>query len=137
MRRSIRRLGSDRRGVSALEFALIAPIFILMVVAVTQIGSLFYAHAALRNAVSEGARFATISPRPTEAQVIARVNAHRGPGKGTWSTPTVVYALDTATGRWRATVSASYTASFDLILFRWTGVTLSYSRRAYVNAPPS
>lgn len=137
MTRSLARLGRDRRGASAIEFALIAPLFILMIVGVTQLGGLFYAHAALRNAVSEGARFATIFPRPTEAQVVARINSHRGPAGGTWGTPTVVYALDAPTGRWRATITATYTANFDFILFRWTGVTLTYSRRAYVNAPPA
>ena len=137
MTRSLFKLAGDRRGASAIEFALIAPLFIFLIAGVTQVGSLFYAHAALRNAVSEGARYATIFPRPTEAQVIARINAHRGPAGGTWGTPTVAYALDTPTGRWRATITATYTANFDFILFRWPGVTFTYSRRAYVNAPPA
>ena len=137
MRRLLRRLRGDRKGVTAIEFALIAPLFIFLIVAVTQVGGLFYAHAALRNAVSEGARFATVFPRPTEAQVIARVNAHRGPGGGTYGTPAVVYQLDTATGNWRASVSMTYTASFNFILFRWNGVTFTYSRRAWVHAPPA
>ena len=137
MRWVFARLRSDRRGVTAVEFALIAPFFIFLIVGILQLGGYFYAHASLRNAVSEGARFATISPRPTAAQVVAYINARRGPGGGTWGTPTVVYAQDAASGNWQATISMTYTTSFDFILYKWTNVQLSYSRRAYVNAPPA
>ncbi|HEX8655174.1 MAG TPA: TadE/TadG family type IV pilus assembly protein [Allosphingosinicella sp.] len=138
MRRLFARMRRDRRGVSAVEFALIAPVFIFMIVAVAQFGALFYAHSALRNAVSEGARYATIYPRPSATEIIARVNANRATGNnGTYSTPTVVFAQDTATGYWRATVSMTYTTNVNFLLFTWPNVTLSYSRRAYVQAPPA
>lgn len=135
MRRLIARLAHDRRGVSVVEFALIAPIFILMIVAVTQFGALYYAHSSLRNAVSEGARYATIHPRPTAAQVIARIKANRATGNnGTFSEPTVSYARDTTSGHWYATIGMTYTTSIDFLFFRWPSLTLDYSRRAYVYA---
>jgi Flp pilus assembly protein TadG len=136
MTRLISRLRRDRRGVSAVEFALIAPVFIFMIVAVAQFGMLFYAHTALRNAVSEGARYATIFPRPTATQIATRINANRQTtGDGTYSAPSVVFAQDTATGYWRATISMTYTTNLNFLLFTWPNVTLSYSRRAYVQAP--
>lgn len=135
MRRLVSRLRRDRSGVSAVEFALIAPFFIFLIVGVLQLGGYFYAHAALRNAVSEGARYATIFPRPTPAQVVSWIEARRAPGGGTWGTPTVVYAQDTGSGNWRATISMTYTTSFDFILYKWRNVQLSYTRQAYVHAP--
>jgi Flp pilus assembly protein TadG len=138
VRRLFHRLRSDRRGVGAVEFALIAPLFIMMIVGVAQMGILYYAHSALRNAVSEGARFATIFPRPTAAEVVTRINANRATGgNGTYTTPTVVYQQDTTTGNWRATIGMSYTTNLNFLFFTWPNVTLSYSRQAYVHAPPS
>ena len=136
MKRLFRRLRGDRRGVSVVEFALLAPVFIMMIVGVAQMGILYYAHSSLRNAVSEGARFATIFPRPAASAVIARINANRATGgNGTYTTPTVVYAQDATTGNWRATISMSYTTSLNFLFFTWPNVTLSYSRQAYVHRP--
>lgn len=136
MRRLFLRLRRDRSGVSAVEFALLAPVFILMIVAVTQMGVLYYAHSALRNAVSEGARYATIYPRPTTSEIIARINANRATGgNGTYTTPTIAYQQDSTTGYWRATISMSYTTSINFLFFTWPNITLSYSRQAYVHAP--
>lgn len=137
MRRLFARLRRDRRGVTAIEFAMIAPFFIFLIVAVLQLGGYFYAHTALRNAVSEGARYATIFPRPTEAAVVSWIEARRAPGGGTWGTPTVVYSRDTSSGTWRATISMTYTTSFDFILYKWRNVQLNYSRQAHVHGPPS
>ncbi|HYJ31577.1 MAG TPA: TadE/TadG family type IV pilus assembly protein [Allosphingosinicella sp.] len=138
MKRLFRRLRSDRRGVGAVEFALIAPIFIMMIVGVAQMGILYYAHSALRNAVSEGARYATIYPRPTAAEIVTRINSNRATGgNGTYTTPTVVYQQDATTGNWRATIGMSYTTNLNFLFFTWPNVTLSYSRQAYVHAPPS
>jgi len=138
MRRLFQRLRRDRRGVSVVEFALLAPLFILIIVGIAQMGILYYAHSSLRNAVSEGARYATIYPRPSADAVIARINANRATGNnGTYSTPTVVYQQDTATLNWRATIGMTYTTTLNFLFFTWPNVTLSYSRQAYVHAPPT
>jgi Flp pilus assembly protein TadG len=136
MRRFVEGLRDDRRGVSAIEFAIVAPVLILMVIGILQLGMFFYGHAALRNAVSEGARFATIFPRPTEAQVIARIQSYRSTAAhGTYSTPTVAYQRNAATGLWRANISMTYTARFNLILFKYTK-SVTYARQANVQPPP-
>jgi Flp pilus assembly protein TadG len=135
VRRLFGKLRRDRRGVTAIEFALIAPFFIFLIVGVLQLGGYFYAHSALRNAVSEGARYATIFPRPTTAQVVSWIEARRPPAGGTWGTPSVAYAQDSGSGNWRATITMTYTTSFDFILYKWTNVQLTYTRQAYVHAP--
>lgn len=138
MRRLLLRLRSDRRGVSVVEFALLAPLFILMIVAVAQAGILYYAHSALRNAVSEGARYATIYPRPATSAIIDRINNNRATGgNGTYTTPTVTYAQDSSTGYWRATISMTYTTSLNFLFFTVPNITLSYTRQAHVHAPSS
>lgn len=137
MRRVLPRLRRDRRGVSAIEFALVAPVLILMVIGILQMGAMFYAQAALQSAVADGARFATIFPRPTPAQVAARIEANRRSSiNGTFGAPQVVYALDAQTRAWVATVTMTYTASFDFIFFT-TDKTFTYTRRANIPPPPT
>lgn len=55
-----RRLARDQRGVTAIEFAFVAPVFLLLLTAVFDIGFLFYARSVLQGAVDEGARSASL-----------------------------------------------------------------------------
>lgn len=135
MKRLLPRLRRDKSGVTAIEFAILAPVLVFVIIGIAQMGALFYAHAALRNAVSEGARFATIHPRPTAAEVVARVNANRPSGAaGTFGTPSVTYTQNATTGYWRADVSMTYSATLDFVLMKMP-LTLSYSRQANVYPP--
>ncbi|HEY0011819.1 MAG TPA: TadE/TadG family type IV pilus assembly protein [Allosphingosinicella sp.] len=135
MRHILARLRRDASGVTAIEFAIVAPILVFMVIGVAQMGALFYGHAALRNAVSEGARYATIHPRPTAAEVVARIQANRPDSvPGTFSTPVVTYTQNAATGNWQANVTMSYTATFNFVLTQFP-ITFNYARQANVYAP--
>jgi Flp pilus assembly protein TadG len=135
VKRLLPRLRRDKSGVTAIEFAILAPVLVFVIIGIAQMGALFYAHAALRNAVSEGARFATIHPRPTAAEVVARVNANRPSGAaGTFGTPSVTYTQNATTGYWRADVSMTYSATLDFVLMKMP-LTLSYSRQANVYPP--
>lgn len=134
--RRLCRFGRDDRGVTAIEFALIAPVFIAMIVGVTQIGRLFYAHAGLRNAVAEGARFATIDPRPTASSITARINANKSSLDGaSFGAPSVTFAQDATTKEWSATISMSYSVTLDFIFYSYGPVTLNYTRSTWVQAP--
>lgn len=72
------RLLSDRAGATAIEFALIGPIFLLVLLAVFDIGRLVLVSATIEYAAQEGAGFASlhgsssIAPA-TEEQISARV----------------------------------------------------------------
>ena len=126
----------DRRGVSTIEFAFIAPLFVILVVGVVEMGRLFYAHTSLRNAVAEGARFATIDPRPDTPAIIARINAQRSPrDAANYSAPSVSYAQDAATQEWSATIRMNYTITLDFIFYQHGPVTLNYERTTWVQAP--
>ena len=68
-----RTLLHDRRGVSAVEFALVAPVLVLMIVGVVQMSRIFFADADLRNALAAGARQATIFPLPSDDTILDTV----------------------------------------------------------------
>ncbi|MBO9519455.1 MAG: pilus assembly protein [Porphyrobacter sp.] len=55
-----RRLAADETGVAAIEFAFVAPVFLMMLMAVFDVGFLFYAQSVLQGAVDEGARSASL-----------------------------------------------------------------------------
>jgi Flp pilus assembly protein TadG len=66
------RLGqSSQRGVAAVEFALLLPIFLLVVFAIAEFSILFYDKAVITNASREAARAGVVlkSPKPTVAQI--------------------------------------------------------------------
>ena len=52
----LRQFGRDRSGASALEFALVAVPFILLLFAILQIGLVYFANFTLENATNQGAR---------------------------------------------------------------------------------
>jgi Flp pilus assembly protein TadG len=54
--RSFRRFGGDRSGASALEFALVAPLFILLLLAVFEVGLSFFANLSVESATEQAAR---------------------------------------------------------------------------------
>ena len=67
-------LGQDSVGATAVEFALLAPVFMTLAVGVCDIGQEMYASAVLRGAVEEAARSSSLETGDTAA-ADARVRA--------------------------------------------------------------
>ena len=135
MRSILLSVRNDSRGAGAVEFALIAPAFILLVVAVAQLGILFFANAGLNNALAEGARMATLFPRPTEADIRTKIDAVRwGLKPENLATPSVTY-LESG-GVNYAQISMSYDVDLNFIFFELPPVTITQSRRAYIQPLP-
>jgi Flp pilus assembly pilin Flp len=66
-RSALSRLGSDEAGVTVVEFALVAPVFLLLLMGTFEIGHMAYANAVLNGAVEEAARSATLETGDTSA----------------------------------------------------------------------
>lgn len=76
MKKLILRLAADRKGASAVEFALIAPFLLLLVAAILAYGSLFATSISLQQLAAEAAR-ATIgglSDAERQSLAQARIN---------------------------------------------------------------
>ena len=73
-------------GSNIVEFALILPLLLVLVSGIVDLGLALYDKAVITNAAREGARFGMVfgepsipgGGRPTEAQIIARVNQYLG-----------------------------------------------------------
>ena len=129
MTRRLRSLVRPTDGSAAIEFALGLPVLIMMIFGMMQLGIVLQANAGMQHALGEAARFATIFPTPSDADLQARITAKKfGPGRGTWGTPTIT--TDAAAGT--KTITVTYTQPLDWIFFEST-VNLSKSKVVYLS----
>lgn len=70
-----RALGQDRRGTTAVEFALIAPVFVVLLCATLLLGQAFYAANSLQWAVEKTTRDLMLDRNLTEAEFETRLRA--------------------------------------------------------------
>lgn len=124
-------LGRDKKGVSALEFALILPLLITLIVGIAQMGIMYFANAGLRNLVAEGARFASISPRPTDAAIKARINQGGFGLNSSQLKPAVITYGNTNGNQW-ADISVSYTVHLNFIFWKPEPFDIQRTRRVFI-----
>jgi len=63
----------DRRGVTAVEFALVAPVFFLLVFMLIELGRMMMIRQSLTNAAREGCRTAVLATTTSSSKVEAAV----------------------------------------------------------------
>ena len=73
--RQLRRKRAVRKGVAAVEFAIVAPVFILLVVGIIELSRAMMVQQVLTNASRVGARSATLI-NSTEQQVVDTVSGY-------------------------------------------------------------
>ncbi|HEV2079231.1 MAG TPA: TadE/TadG family type IV pilus assembly protein [Allosphingosinicella sp.] len=126
----LRPLLADKGGTSAIEFALLAPVLILFLIGIAQLGLVFFANAGLNNAIASGARHATLFPRPTEAEIRSRIDAARfGLDPAGVAAPKLTY--NTTASPHFADIQMSYTMSLNFIVYQ-APLTLTQTRRVYL-----
>jgi Flp pilus assembly protein TadG len=131
--RSKGRLTTEQSGVSAVEFALIAPVLFAFIIAISQIGILYFANAGLKNAVDDGARLLSLYPRRTVAQVNARI-ADRRFGLNPVHLVGPTYATGTSNGAPFTEITMVYNAPLDFLFYRMGAFQLRQTRRVYTQA---
>lgn len=124
----------DNKGVGAIEFALIAPALLAMLVGITQLGAMFFARADLRNAVAAGARHAQIFPRPATEDVATKIRARMTRLDQTKLTVLTVN-IDESGDYPAAEIEARYAVPLNFIIWKPAPVTLIERRRVYI--PPT
>ena len=91
----MRRLFASQKGASAVEFALVLPLLMVITFGIIEFGMFIYNQQIITNASREGARAAIVAsaPRLTPAQIQAVVQNYCGNHMvtfGTQNTPTIV-----------------------------------------------
>ena len=105
MRDRRRRLGATERGAAVVEFAILLPIFLLIIGGIVDAGRMFFRQIELANAAREGARYAVVDTSASTGAIQSRAQAS-APGL----TMTTSVALCSGAGT-DATVTA--TANFQ------------------------
>jgi Flp pilus assembly protein TadG len=111
----LRRLGRSESGMAAVEFALVAPILLMMIIAVLVYSIYFSAVIGVRQAAAEGARaaMAGMSTSERSSLAIARATAVMSgytPLIGATAQPTIT-AAQQGTGLFQVTVRYNITGS--------------------------
>jgi hypothetical protein len=124
-------LVSDNSGVSAVEFAIVAPVLFTLMFGIWNAGIVLFAQNGVRNAVESGARHATIFPRPTEQQIKKVVtDRYYGPSQGKIEEPKLTYSLQNNSPI--VTISMSYTHEASLPFLKLPPLVLEHRRTAYL-----
>jgi Flp pilus assembly protein TadG len=111
-RRSALTIRCDRRGIAALEFALIAPVLLLLLLGAYDIGSAVQQRLVLQGALRAGARYAISFPDRNDGIVAAMQQAYPSTWTGVNPTATITPG---ATPPIYVTLSASPTYSSVLV----------------------
>lgn len=120
----------DRDGIAAAEFAMMAPLVLLLLLLLVNLGLLFEAYNGVQHAVGEGARMATLYPRPTDNQITTAIqSAQFGLDPNLATAPT--YSHGTSSGISYVDITLTYNAAVDFPLFNLPAVPLTYTKRAY------
>jgi Flp pilus assembly protein TadG len=122
----------DENGAAAIEMAFALPILLLFVYGIFQFGVILQANAGMQHALGEGARYATLFPKPADNLIVTRMsNEVFGMKVGNFGTPTVTTpAAATCTNCRLLTVTYSMTP--DFLFFSGPVITLTRTKRVYV-----
>ncbi len=127
-----KRIARNTRGAAMVEFALVAPILITLLVGAMNIGIYFFAQNSVNNAVEVAAREAAIYPTPSDTQLQALFDDALLKEESTVSVVLGVSHGTATNGTKYVTLSTSYNVPVNLILGKVNDIPVRSERRVYV-----
>jgi len=129
--RMLRKLRRNDRGAAIIETAFALPALVLMMWMLVQAGLVFRAMSGIQHGLGQGARLATLFPKPTNTAIQNAIsNAVYGIGPGTFTIATPV--AGSADGANYLDLRVTYTQPTDMLLFPGPTVTVSRSKRVWI-----
>ena len=123
----------DERGVAMIEMAFALPILLLFVFGIFQFGVILQANAGIQHALGEGARYATLYPKPADDLIQAKIaNEVFGLNVGTFSAPTVTTPATSVCTDCRL-LTVNYTVTPDFVFFTGPAITLVRTKQVYIS----
>lgn len=117
----------DERGVSAVEFALIAPVLLLILVGILDIGRAVNAYVTVSNAAREGTRYLAVHPTAAPSAIASTVHQRVVPLDPAQVTVTASYFNGSSFQAWPAiptpNPSPSYTPVRVTVSYPWSAAT--------------
>jgi len=129
--RLISRLRRDDRGTAIIETAFALPALIVMMWMIVQAGLVFRAMSGIQHGLGQGARTATLFPKPSNTAITDAIwAAVYGIGPGDFDIPAPVSG--TADGANYLDLKVTYTQETDMLLFPGPTITVSRSKRVWI-----
>ena len=124
----------NERGSAVVEFAVAAPVLVMMIWGMFQVFVVYQANAGMKHALGEAARYATIFPTPSDADIQTKITSSKfGVANGTWGTPVIDNTNAAAASGGYKVVTVSYSQPTDFLMFDGPTVTLTESKRIYLS----
>jgi Flp pilus assembly protein TadG len=131
MMRMFAKLRRDQQGAAVIEMAFALPVIIIMMWMVVQLGLVFRAMSGIQHGLGEGARAATLFPKPSDTVIHDKIsNAVYGIGPGNFVIATPVTGA--ADGATYLDLKVTYTQSTDLLLFPGPDISVARSKRVWI-----
>ena len=131
MMRIFAKLRRDQKGAAVIEMAFALPVIIIMMWMVVQLGLVFRAMSGIQHGLGQGARLATLYPKPTDSAIQTAISdAVYGIGPGTFNIQTPV--TGTADGATYLDLKVTYTQTTDLLLLPGPTISVSRSKRVWI-----
>lgn len=132
LRKYLGRLRNDASGSMAVEFAFVAPVLLIAMIGIAELGRMFWARHSLEYAVQETARWAMIDKTATTTALQDYTNQKMG-----WTDTdhlTVVVQFTTESGKAYASVTATY---HFVMMLGFLGIDpFNFTTSAHVPRPP-
>lgn len=123
----------DDRGAAAVEFALVAPIFLMFVLALIDFGRVYWIKSTLQYAVEQASRYAMVNPSTTNSALVSYAKSQTN---GLDPSGVTFNATDSTVGGTAfKTITASYTYTFSIPFVTLTDAVLSAKSSAPVVIP--
>lgn len=131
MTRLWHKIRRDDRGAAVIEMAFALPALIVLMWMIVQLGLVFRAMSGIQHGLGEGARMATLYPKPADTAIQGRIeDAVYGIGPGNFTIAAPV--AGTADGATFLDLRVTYTQSTDLLLFPGPNISVSRSKRVWI-----
>ncbi len=102
----------QERGQSIVEFAIVLPLLVLLLMGVADVGRAYYILVSLNDAASEGATYASINPSDLDGIQLRTVEATDGLMEPDRTNVNVIYPAQLVSG-----AAITVTAQYDMQLF--------------------
>ena len=134
---TLSRLAADCRGVSAVEFALLAPVFMSMMIGVIEFGRVAYTQGVVSFAAEEATRYAVVNYSIDESEVrdVARA-CLLGIDPDRINAIIVTGPVDPVDNTRAISVDVSYTFEFLLPFLPDGAIPISGRSRGFIIPPP-
>lgn len=131
MLKLIKKIRRNERGVAAIEMAFALPALVIMLWMIVQLGLVFRAMSGMQHGLGEGARLATLYPKPSETTIRTKItDAVYGIGPGNFTIADPVSG--TADGATYLDLRVTYSQQTNLLLLPGPMINVTRTKRVWI-----